>query len=461
MKNKIKIILPIFLLIGVFLFSGCGCKEKSTRLYSLNLEIWGILDQDQALQEIFENYKKANPNIASIEYKKIATDTYQKELIDALASGQGPDIFLINNTWLSSFEDKIVPAPVDVKVVNEQKFRSNFVDVVANDFVVGGKIYAAPLAVNSLGLYYNKDLLNQAGISNPPADWNEFINDVIKLTKIDEWGNIVQSGAAIGTAYNINRSTDILNLLMLQNGTTMIDDRGRVGFDDVSHGQNALNFYTQFAKSGSMNYTWNSSMHYSIDAFSEGRTAMMFNYPWNMKVISDKAPKLNFAIAPVPQFENSPRVNYANYQAFVVAKNKIPRSDSYGDATTNISNETRIKEAWMFLTYLTTKPDGTFVGQASGSGMGGVIDPNFDPAKSYLNKSGEPSARRDLIELQKIDPAIGVFATDNLIAKNWKQTDAISIESIFAEMIDQVNLGKSTVAEALDTAAKRVQNLSQ
>ena len=470
MNIKIKIIAAFFLVTGILLISGCGCKPKNPHQHNLSLEIWGPLDSQDALRASFDTYKKINPNISNIEYKVIPVDNYKKELVDALASEQGPDIFLIHNNWLPSFKDKIVNAPQSPLIINEQKFRNNFVDVAIADFIDQGKIYATPLSVNSLALYYNKDLFNQAGIVSPPKTWNEFTQDVQKLTTVNAFNEITQAGAAIGTAYNINRSTDILNLLMLQNNTNMVDDGGRVNFDksvsvngkSIFPGKNALNFYTQFSDTGSLNYTWNSRMHYSIDAFSEGTTAMMFNYSWHIKTIANKAPKLNFAVANVPQLENSPKVNYANYWGYAVAKNKIAQSvgNRNSRSAPTISNETRIKEAWEFLTYLTTKPDGTFKASSNKSGLGKTTNPNFDPAKDYLEKTKEPAARRDIIETQKSDPEIGVFATGNLIAKSWKESDPDTIEGIFAQMIDQVNKGQTTVGKALQSAARRVQTLT-
>ena len=197
-------------------------------------------------------------------------------------------------------------------------------------------------------------------------------------------------------------------------------------------------------------------MHYSIDAFSEGTTAMMINYSWNIDTVSNKSPKLNFAIAPVPQFENKPVANVANYWGFVVAKNAMAKTPPN---TPTVSNDTRVKEAWEFLTYFGTKPDGTFSPVASGSGVGKTAGANFDPAVSFLLKTKQPAARRDLIELQKTDPRVGVFALGNLVAKSWKQKDSTAVESIFAEMIDNVNRGQTTVSDALKTAVQRVNNL--
>ena len=465
MKKTIKIIIACLFLGGIFLLSGCGCKPQNPHRYNLTLEIWGPVDYKDALVKVVAAYRKVNPNVAKIEYKVIPVDNYKKELIDALASGQGPDIFFIRNNWVPSFQDKIVEAPQVAPIINEQEFRNNFVDVAINDFVKQGKIYAVPLSVNSMGLFYNKDLFNQAGIVSPPTNWIEFIEDVSKLTKLDAFNKIIQSGAAIGTAYNINRSTDLLTLLMLQYKTKMIDDRGAINLDNqvsingknIHSGEGALNFYTQFANIKSPNYTWNSQLHYSIDAFSEGKVAMIFNYPWNIKTIQHKAAKLNFAVAKVPQLNNNSPVNVANYWGLAVAKNKIAQS---GSAKITISNETRIKEAWNFLTYLTIKPNGSFSTGKSGNKLGETIQADFDPAKDFLQKTGEPAARRDIIEEQKNDPWIGVLAKDNLIAQSWQESNPEAIEGILATMIDQINKGQSTVSDALKTAVRRIQTLS-
>jgi ABC-type glycerol-3-phosphate transport system substrate-binding protein len=334
------------------------------------------------------------------------------------------------------------------------------VDVAAADFVDQGKIYAAPLTVDSLGLYYNKDLFNQAGITTPPATWNDFVADVQKLTRISGTGQITQSGAAIGTAYNINRSTDILNLLMLQNNTQMVDDRGTKALFDqggsrdsngniVSPGVTALNFYTQFAKANSSFYSWNANLHFSTDAFSEGTVGMMLNYSWLSDTIRSKAPKLNFAVAPIPQLAPSSPVNFPNYWGFAVAKNKVAPAVAAGSQQVQVPNDARVAEAWNFVKFLTTKPE-VVAGQTA---------PSFDAAADYAKTTNKPAARRDLIETQKTDVNIGVFAQGNLIDKDWKEKDPVAVEAIFANMVDSVNKGAATVDSAIKTATTQVTQL--
>lgn len=461
MVSKTKIIASFLVLVSVFFLSGCGLRKSTNPGYKIKLEVWGLFDDSDAFREIFQNYREANKEVADIEYKKLTPETYKKELVEALAAGQGPDIFLVQNTWILNMEDTLAPAPSDV--ISQQKFTADFVDVAANDFIDQGKIYAAPLSIDSLGLYYNKDIFNQAGITTPPKTWDDFIADAGKLTKFDSTGQITQSGTALGTARNINRASDILMLLMLQNGTKMINDNGKEATfaslaqsngKSVFPGENALSFYTQFARNSSSYYSWNPKLHYSLDAFSEGTVAMMLNYSWQTETIASKSPKLNFAVAPVPQLSNAPAVNYANYWGFGVAKTK-GASNGKGSSSA-VSNDVRITEAWKFLKYLTAKPEGNLQATRNVAGKEVVVNSDFDPAADYLEKVKKPAARRDLIETQKSDPILGVFAQQNLIAKSWRQNDPEAVENIFLDMIEQVNRGQASTSEAIDSAEAKV-----
>lgn len=465
-KIKQKFIASCLLFFCVFFLSGCGCSKKEP-VYFIELEVWGLVDDEDVYDEIFNTYiTYVNPHIVKINYKKFTVDTYKKEVLDALATGQGPDIFLIHNTWLPIFADKIIPAPVSI--LDENRFKENFVDVVANDFLVGGQAFATPLSVNTLALFYNKDLFNEAGIVAPPTSWTEFINDSQKMTQVGTANSIIRSGAIMGTANNINRATDIVFALMLQGGAKMVDiEKRKTTFDDsiksgnetIAVGKNAVEFYTQFAKNSSPLYSWSLNSHYSIDAFSEGWAAMMLNYSWNIDTIKSKSPNLNFGIAPMPQLKDNQTVNYANYWGFAVSKNKIvDTAYLQNNRLTPVSNDLRALEAWKLISFLTTKPVGTFLDAAKKKG---AISADYDPTVEYLKKVNVPSARRDLIELQKNDPQIGIFAKQNLTAKSWLQVDPEAIEYIFKNMINEINLGRATATEALKTASTRITQMMQ
>lgn len=434
--------------------SGCGLRDE-TSSYVVNLEIWGVFDDTDAYQETITAYRNLNPHVR-ITYRKFPVDTYRQDVLDALAAGNGPDIFLVRNSWTPAFSDKIVAAPA--KMIDERTFRDAMVDVAADDFVSDGAVFGVPLSVDSLGLYYNKDLLGAAGIPAPPATWEEFSEDVRLLTRIDSFGNITQSGAAFGTSENINRSTDVLNALFLQNGLEL--PLGKSGYLRLatSAGSNALDFYTQFASPTSMLYSWNPRMHYSIDAFYEGTAAMMVNYSWHHETIKRKNSKLNFAVAPLPQISGKQPFNFANYWGFVVAKNKqAPEETTDKDAF----ETARRHEAWEFLKFLAFPNNGTVTLSNAFSDASQSFSVQYDPAKEYLARTKKPAARRDLAGGQHADPILGPFADGNLIARNWYQIDPESIESILADAITSVNLGEASSNQALSTAENRINQLGR
>lgn len=468
MKSILKVSLSFFVLGAALLLS--GCLKNSDQGYKINLEIWGPIDDSRTFEKIIEDYQKINPYVGTISYRKFNYDDYKKDLIDALASGQGPDIFLIDNNWLPYFKNKIEPAPE--YLLKETDVRDNFADVVEKELVSERKIFALPLSVDSLALYCNKDMFNARGITSFPTTWEELAETSRKLTRIDDTGNIRQSGAALGTAFNINRSADILALMMIQKGTAMVNSEKTSatfnktilnGGSMVKAGEDAFKFYTQFADLSSPYYAWNSRNHYSIDAFSEESVAMMVNYSWQAESLILKNSKLNFTIVPVPQFAGKKPVNLAFYMGFAVNKNKMAPKTRAGSPQVFPAdyNKLRIHESWQLIKYLAMKNGGKISLISGVNGNTKEFPMKIDPAEEYLKATGRPAARRDLIEKQKSFPFLSAFAGGNLIAESWYQSDPESISSIFEKMIDEVNKGSITHYNALQTAASRVSQIME
>ncbi|QQR78428.1 MAG: extracellular solute-binding protein [Candidatus Moraniibacteriota bacterium] len=458
MKRRISLFASLVLLGGSLLtLSGCGGPDSVP--YEVSLEIWGTFDDSDAFNQIANEYTKLNPYVKQIKYRKIAPETYKEDLLDAMASGNGPDIFMLRNTWLSSFADKAIPAPANF--LTEKTVRDSFVDVVADDFLNADKqVMAVPLSVDSLALYYNKDIFNAAGITAPPKTWEELVAMVPLLVKQDEFGNINQAAIALGAGENVNRSSDILLNLMQQYGAPITDPH----FGDQLNRQ-ALEFYTQFARLGLPTYTWNQRQHYSIDAFYEGTLGMMINYSYHYSTIKQKNAKLNFAIAPLPQFRDRAPVNFANYWGFAVTKNKTQVADlSRPQATLSTENyqQARVHEAWQFLSYLTL-PHPTGVLQLANAFSGKTADfpLPIDPAKKYIELTKKPAARRDLIDAQKDDVVLSPFVAGNLIAKSWKPGNIEQAEGLLVETISAVVRGERTVSEALSILDSRYTQLNR
>jgi multiple sugar transport system substrate-binding protein len=429
MKQKLKSFRTIILAIVAIAMVSASCGGGDKQAEKVTLKIWKPFVDSERMQSVITAYQQKYPNV-TIEYTKKNIENYEADLIDALASGNGPDIYSINNTWLPRYIDKITPA--EDKNFTLKQYREMYVDVLSNDLVRDGKIYGTAMWVDSLGLYYNKDLLGTAGIATPPKTWTELATDVRKIVRQSEGGYFDRSGVAIGTNTNVNRAVDIVYLLMLQAGAVpwsadgstplfanQINKRGQ----NMNPGVEGVEFYTSFADPSSANYNWNVNSDYSIDAFANGRAAMLYGYSYTRDQINSKAPNLNYDVAPVPQYNLSdPTVNYANYFAEVVSKQS------------KVSNW-----AWDFLKFATSKE---------------VLD-------QYYAGDKQPSSRRDLIELQTQDLEIGVFAHANLTAKSFYKSDEAKFDTIMGDMINNVVLKGMGVEAAVTQAQTQASTLTR
>ncbi len=478
MKNKLFF---LFLLFVIILTSGWGCKGVDNKalpyIKPITLNYWRVWDGPDDFSDIINSYQNRHPFV-KINYRKLRYNEYEQELIEAFATDRGPDIFSIHNTWTKKYQSKglISPMPSKItmaypvvkgkikkevvyelhnsKIISDKNLKNDFIDTIYNDVTISSKnsktnktenkIYGLPLSVDTLVMYYNKDLFNNAGITAPPAFWNrEFQQDVKKLTKQNNKGEIIQSGVALGGGKNIERSTDILSVLMMQNGTTMMEGdivkfhQTPSTFKDKNYspGLEALRFYTDFSNPAKEVYSWNNSLNNSLDLFIQGKLAMMFGYSYMLPEIKARSPKLNFEIAPLPQIEgNNQSANFANYWVEAVSKKILTNPDNLKKGKTYTNQ--KLNTAWDFVLYAAKEKN----------------------VQSYLNKTKKPTALRSLIDKQKKDSELSEFADQLLTAKSWyKGKDANVAEKIIKDMIDSAIKGKDSLEGIISLGAKKVQ----
>src|SRR3989344_5817562 len=133
------------------------------------LTLWGV-DEPKVWTNTISNFRKENPKLA-VSYKYISEDKYEKELINAMALGEGPDIFMFENNWLLKHGDKLAPAPV--AKITQDGVKTLFPKVVEDDFLANGQVYALPLYVDTLAMVYNRTLFDQGRVVFPPKTWDE------------------------------------------------------------------------------------------------------------------------------------------------------------------------------------------------------------------------------------------------------------------------------------------------
>jgi ABC-type glycerol-3-phosphate transport system substrate-binding protein len=367
--------------------------------------VWWVIWEDPAdMQVLADKYTQQNPNvtikIVKQEVESDKLDLYKAKIKEQIKDQNGPDIIRIHHTWVSDFQSMLKSLPS--QTMTESTYASTFYPTALTDFKgTDGRIYGIPLMFDGLGVYYNKTLLRASGYSVPAENWDDFLTQAKALTKYNADGTIKIAGAGLGTGQNIDFSFDIVSLLMLQEGSTIVDASGRTTFvsdTDLKAGK-ALKFYTDFSTRYKV---WDNTLPRDIEMFAEGRLAMMFAPSWRVfdikKALDSVGATLDYDIAPVPQqpSESGEKINWSNY---------------WGEAVSAQSAHSDI--AWDFLKFITEKEQLTsFYEKCKSSRAFGEIYPRQDMADDLLSekyvsayiKSADTARTWKMVNREKMEP---------------------------------------------------------
>lgn len=412
------LVVLVFILIFIGVLPGLRTAQSDPKKVEISLNWWTVGEDQSTLAPILGAFSAKYPN-AKVAVKTFADfPSYDRVLLDALAAGEGPDIFAIRNTDLPRMLNKVIPAPA----LTLAQIRNIYPQIVEQDFVQQGKLYAAPYSIDTLGLFYNRDLLDQATVKTP-KDWEEFLAVSQKITRLEN-NKINLSGAAFGgSRESISEASDILSALMIQTGTTMVTSDFKSASFNSDQGLNALKFYTQFGTPKNPNYSWNDSMGQALDAFAQEKAAMLVGYAKNLAEIKKRNQFLNFSVAPLPQVKNATKAaNYGSYLGYTVSRQ---------------SNQPNL--AWELI-------------------LGGV---EVGINQIYAQNNKRPPATRGAVDYFKEDLELSSFAEQILIARSWPQKDAEAVQNLFSEAIKSVTTGSVKVSDALREAQIKITEIMQ
>lgn len=275
------------------------------------LEWWGLEEDEVAVRALIDEYHKKNPNVR-ITFNKQSPQDYRERLTNKLASGDGPDIYEIHNSWVPMFQNDLSPMPSEIYTQNE--FSATFYPVIVNDLKKEKGILAMPLQYDAITLFVNENIFALA--AKPyPVTWNDFISlsdpkNPNNLTIKERSGKIVQSAVALGLTENVDHWEEVLALMIIQNGV----DLNKPNTPNTTATEQAIAFYKQF---GAGFGNWDNTLNPSTTSFARGIVAMYFGPSYRANEIVQMNPNLKFKTVKLPQLVKNnptdPDYSYATY----------------------------------------------------------------------------------------------------------------------------------------------------
>jgi multiple sugar transport system substrate-binding protein len=388
---------------------------------------WGAEQYLGPFQSLIDEYTAANPNV-TIEYQTVDFAQLLTRITTGQLGGDTPDCFHFYNLWLPDFANSNLLATPPYDAVSD--IQGSYAEGTVSGASFNDQVWGYPTEVNVWQLLYNKQMFEDAGVTDAPETWDEFREAAAAVTEGGTPGLGLLQGWDSGVVHPWT------SLLWSNGGEYVSEDASEAQFNS-QEGIDALQLQMDMLDEGSAITVTDDD-----NAFLNGQVAMEFrpNYYGADLRAGMQGGIENVGVAPIPHTEGN-------------ESTALQYEWLWGVSQASQQQE----EAWRFLTWLNSpRSDGgsTPAGDMASPAAGGASSPMGDFLTSALNaipgRTSDQEAHEDIVG----DPFVSAFVT----ALETARTEPIiagaqEIKTALQTQIESAWAGQKSPDEALNAAA--------
>lgn len=400
-----------------------AAQPASAGPVTLTWAFWGSPEEAVTHQKVAEVFMAEHPDI-KIETMVEPWNDYFTKIQTLWASGDAaavPDVLFLWPTPRYAAEG--VLENLDPWIQKSSYDLKDYWPALLESAMYNGSVYGLPRDISVDVLYYNKDLLDKAGVSYPTEawTWDDLQTAVTKVTKVEGNGQVSQYGLAMeGGKYQLwigQNKGMLLDDMRNPSKCTMTEPAAMAGikfFADMMAANQAMRDANLSQAGG------------DAAVFQSGQAAMIIQN--SSRVSGFNAAKMNYDVAVVPIPKNGQRSAAAGGAAWVMSS----LSDNK-------------EAAWTFLSWLQS----TNGGQKLYTDSGEIFPALQSTAKSdSFLKSGNPPANRQAFLIEGENAKVGNFG----YFPEWDELDG----SIITPGMQRIWSGEATPEEVVPQICKDV-----
>ncbi len=285
----------------LLLASAVGLGLGATAVSAQEIRVWsGYPELAPFYEHVAEGMKADYPDL-SVKVEAIALREHEKRLALGLTSGEAAEVIELGTSTATRYLENGLfnTAPDDVAAFVQDP--ANFNDFFRDSASYDGTVSGVPLFRGQSALYYNTDMFEAAGLTEPPADMAEYTKYAEALTQRDANGAPTVSGWSLRLSGGGQGIAEKFWINMFQYGENLVeqsaDGKWKADFAN-EQGRAALKQYLENVHTLK---TVTIEMPADAEAFERGQTAMFIRESWVIGDIKQKAPNLKYATAPLPR----------------------------------------------------------------------------------------------------------------------------------------------------------------
>lgn len=332
--NKFLFMTTLFLVMAL-LASACSNGSNSgtssnsgdsKKEVTLTYSIWDKIQQP-AMEAIAKEFTEQNPHI-KVKVEVIPWGDYWTKMSAAAPAGTLPDVFWMHGGQFIKYATGDFLEPITSKVQAGEIDLSNYEADLASIYTLNGENYGVPKDFDTIGLAYNKELFDQAGIPYPDETW-----DYAKLAEVAKQLSQPDKGI-YGFGAKLDTQTGYWNDMLANGGSILSADMSKSGYDDPASIE-ALQARYQMILDGASPTHQQMTDTEATEMFKSGRLAMIFDGSWRISDI------------------DSSEIIKGKWDWAVLPKGKVKRGNIINGLANVMSAAGKNKEeAWLFLKFL-------------------------------------------------------------------------------------------------------------
>ena len=268
----------LLLMLAFALLVGACRREPGPEV----VEFWAMGREAEVVGELMRDFEREHPGIV-VRVQQVPWNAAHEKLLTAFAADALPDICQLGNTWIPEFAQLGALTPlqpyVDASRVVEQ---GDYFPGIWNTNVIDGQLVGVPWYVDTRLLFYRKDMLLEAGVTEPPRTW-------------DEWRDVL---ARVKRSVGPDRYAILLLLnefetqlsLGLQGDDPLLRDGDRHGNFSAPGFRDALALYAEMFDKGWAPPVSETQVSNIWEEFFKGEFAFYLSGPWNIREFRKVAP---------------------------------------------------------------------------------------------------------------------------------------------------------------------------
>lgn len=328
--------------IGALLIPLAGCGNTTTSSGKTELTVWSW---DTSINRAAKSFMKANPDITVKVSNVGQTNETYTALNNAAQAGSGlPDVTLIEYLAIPQFVHSDTLMDLS-KVYDTAKLKDTFTPGTWNSVNINGGLYAMPADSGPMAYFYDKDVFDKAGISEPPATWDEFYEDA---KKIRATGSYITSDSGDGGLFNA------MMWAMGGHAYKLNDDKLTINITKDKGAQRFMDLWQKMRDEDLIDVHTKSWTDDWMKSLGGGSIASLISGAWMANNLLQGVPQATgkFRVALLPTIDGTPINGEYGGSGLAIAK-KIP--------------DGKLDAAKKFVEYVTTNDEGIDARVSNGS----------------------------------------------------------------------------------------------